>query len=102
MSEIMVRYTVHPDRVAENEKLVRAVYEELQDRLPDGFRYATFRIDGGATFVHIASVEEGRPNPLADIEAFQRFQDGIADRCVEDPTVTTVQQIGAFRFYDGT
>ena len=29
MRRVVVRYRVHPDRVEENERLVRAVYEEL-------------------------------------------------------------------------
>ena len=30
MQHVMVRYRVQPDRVAENEALVRAVYDELR------------------------------------------------------------------------
>jgi hypothetical protein len=37
----MVRYRVKPGRAAENEELVRAVYEELHRTQPPGFRYAT-------------------------------------------------------------
>ena len=36
MRQVMVRYKVKPDRVAENEALVRAVYEELGRDAPDG------------------------------------------------------------------
>ena len=32
MRQVMVRYKVKPERVAENEELVRAVYEELRTR----------------------------------------------------------------------
>jgi L-rhamnose mutarotase len=57
MRRVIVRYTIKPDRVAENERLVRAVYEELHRVELAGIRYATFRLDDGVTFVHIASVE---------------------------------------------
>ena len=46
MRQVMVRYKVKPDRVAENEALVRAVYEELRAPQPAGLRYATFRPRG--------------------------------------------------------
>ena len=34
MRQVMVRYKVKPDRVEENEQLVRAVYEELAATAP--------------------------------------------------------------------
>jgi hypothetical protein len=92
----MVRYKVKPDRVAENEALVRAVYEELAATEPPGLRYATFRLEDGVTFVHLATVE-GDGNPLADVEAFARFQAGIRDRCDEPPVATQAQTIGSYR-----
>ena len=41
--------------------------------------------------------EDGR-NPLADVEAFARFQEGIGDRCEEPPVVTALREVGSFRF----
>jgi hypothetical protein len=97
MRKVMVRYKVKPERVAENEELVRAVYEELQSVAPDGLHYATFRLEDGVSFMHVA-VTEAERNPLPDLEAFQRFQAGIADRCDEPPVVTTLSEVGSFRF----
>jgi hypothetical protein len=37
----MVRYKVKPDQAANNEQLIRAVFEELQITQPDGIRYST-------------------------------------------------------------
>ena len=98
MRRIMVRYTVKADRVAENEALVRAVYEELDRTRPEGLRYATFRLEDGVSFVHVASVEttDGR-NPLSQVAAFARFQDHIRDRVVGDPIVSGLDEIGAYR-----
>jgi hypothetical protein len=91
----MVRYRVKPDQVATNEELVRAVYEELRLTQPSGFRYATFKLDDGVSFAHIAMVEGGG-NPLAALGAFQAFQKGVEDRCDEAPVVTELEQIGSF------
>jgi hypothetical protein len=95
MRQVMVRYKVKPERAAENEELVRAVYEELHDAAPDGFRYATFQLDDGVTFVHF-SLGDGPP-PLGDLEAFRRFQADIAERCDEPPVLSELRQVGSYR-----
>jgi quinol monooxygenase YgiN len=96
----MVRYKVKPDRVAENEELVRAVYDELQRTEPTGLRYATFQLGDGVSFVHLASTEteDGR-SPLSQVEAFRRFQENVDDRCEETPVVTELREIGSFRLF---
>jgi hypothetical protein len=94
----MVRYRVRPDQVATNERLVRDVYDELAATRPDGLRYATFRLDDGVTFVHVAVHDED--NPLGRVSAFRRFQEGIRDRCDEPPVVTELEAIGAYRLLD--
>jgi hypothetical protein len=96
MRQVMVRYKVKPDRVDENEQLVRAVYEELAGSAPAGLRYATFRLDDGVSFVHIATVE-GEHNALAEVEAFARFQADVRDRCEEPPVVTELHEVGSYR-----
>lgn len=98
MRRVMVRYRVKADRAAENEALVRAVYEELHASEPDGLRYATFKLDDGAGFLHIAETEDGQ-NPLAEVKAFKEFQAGIRDRCDEPPVVTDLAEIGSFRLF---
>ena len=95
MRQVMVRYKVKPDRVAENEALVRAVYEELAATRPPGLRYATFRLPDGVSFVHIATVE-GERNPLTETAAFGRFQADVRDRCDEPQVTTELQEIGSY------
>ena len=99
MRRVMVRYKVKPERAAENEALVRAVYEELQRTQPAGLHYATFALDDGVSFVHLSSMEteDGR-NPLSDVEAFARFQEGIGDRCEQAPAVAQLREIGSFQW----
>ena len=98
MRRVMVRYKVKPERVAENEELVRAVYEELASTQPEGLKYATYRLDDNVTFVHIASSDTvDRRSPLTNVEAFKRFQKDIEDRVEEGPVVTEVSQVGSYR-----
>jgi quinol monooxygenase YgiN len=96
MRQVIVRYRVKPDRVEENEALVRAVYEELHQTEPEGLRYATFRLEDGVSFLHLAITEEGQ-NPLQQVAAFQRFQENVRDRCDEPPVVTEIRTVGSYR-----
>ena len=100
MRRVMVRYRVKPDQVSANEELVRDVYAELDRARPDGFHYATFKLDDGVSFVHLAT-HDGEHNPLAENEAFARFQAGIRDRCDEPPVVTDLEVVGSFAFEPG-
>jgi hypothetical protein len=93
----MVRYRVKPDHATENEQLVRDVYEELARLQPEGFRYGTFKLDDGVTFVHLAT-HEPDANPLGQVAAFARFQENLRDRCDEPPVVTELEEVGSFRF----
>jgi hypothetical protein len=97
MRQVMVRYKVKPDRVEENEALVRAVYEELASVAPEGLRYATFQLEDGVSFMHLAIQTEDGPTPLAKLDAFQRFQENVRDRCDEPPVVTDLRTIGSYR-----
>jgi hypothetical protein len=97
MSQIIVRYKLKPERVEENEQLVRAVYDELRRTQPAGLRYATYRLEDGVSFVHVAASDAER-SPLSDLEAFQRFTEGIRERCDEPPVVTEMHEIGSYRF----
>jgi MFS family permease len=96
MRQVMVSYKVKPEHVAENEALVRDVYEELGRVAPDGIRYATFRLEDGVSFVHVALQSDDGPSPLPELSAFRRFAAGIEDRCDEPPAFSTLQPIGAY------
>ena len=53
MTHTMVTYTVKPGREHENAALVRAVFEELAQTRPAGFRYAVFQLPDSRQFVHL-------------------------------------------------
>lgn len=101
MERVMIRYQVKPDAAVENETLVRRVYEELHQSAPADIRYATFVLDDGVSFVHVAE-SDGSPerNPLLQLAAFRDFQAGIAERCVEPPTRATVREVGSYGFWE--
>ena len=99
MSAVIVRYRVKPGRSEENAELVRAVYAELARTGAPGFRYATFLLEDGVTFVHVAFMDEGVEPPLPGLASFQRFTGGLPARCDDPPQVSrSLERIGSFGF----
>ncbi len=96
MQTTIVRYKLKADRVAENEKLVHAVYAELRESKPTGFDYSTYKLEDGVSFVHIAHLANGAKGPLSANKAFQEFQQGVKDRCEELPTVSKATEVGSY------
>jgi hypothetical protein len=93
----IVRYRVAPGFAEENARLVRAVYAELESLAPPGFRYATFLLEDGVTFVHVGVTEDGVDAPLPGLAAFRRFREGLVERCDEPPVTTRLAtRIGAY------
>ena len=93
----MVRYTTKPESADENERLIRDVFAELAEQRPSGLHYATFRLDDGVSFLHVAVID-GATNPLTASPAFGKFQAGIQDRCVEGPAAADAEIVGSYQF----
>ena len=92
---VIVRYRTHPEAADENARLVEAVFAELAEVDPGNFHYATYRLEDGVTFVHVARLE-GPENPLATLPAFAEFQRDIAGRCVEPPAPSEAAVVGSY------
>lgn len=95
MNRVLVRYKTKPEKIDENERLIQAVFQQLQAEQPDGLRYMALKLADG-TFVHFAEVGDGG-NPLPKTEAFQAFQRDIRDRCIEPPQPNDVTIVGNYR-----
>jgi hypothetical protein len=96
MKTVMVRYKIKPGREAENEKYIRAVFEQLKKEAPTGIHYASYKLEDGVSFVHIASMPTGAPNPLSTLAAFKAFTADIKDRCVDPPVAMELNEVGAY------
>jgi hypothetical protein len=96
MSTRVIRYRTRPEHAAENRRLVEDVFAELATRRPGGVRYQTYVLDDGCSFVHVVDLDDDAPNPLLQLEAFARFQDGIGDRCEEQPVAATATAVGGY------
>lgn len=101
MRTILVRYQTHPDRADDNERLIRAVFDELAGRKLPGLRYAALRLPD-ATFYHlVVAKSEASRSALVELPAFQSFQAGIKDRCVEAPVSNTLAIVGNHHLIGG-
>ena len=100
MGVVVVRYTTEKDKAEENHQLVEKVFAELNAERPPGLRYATFRLEDGVSFVHVASVDtDDGTNPLNSSAAFSEFQRQIGDRVAEGPVAAKATVVGSYRFW---
>jgi quinol monooxygenase YgiN len=100
MSHTIVSYTAKPGREQENAALVRAVFEELAEARPAGFRYAVFQAADSGEFVHLYTDEGAAAGALQQLSAFQAFVAGAADRHEQPATFKEFRLIGAYRTFD--
>jgi hypothetical protein len=99
LKTVIVRYKVKPEHAERNRELVHAVYSELELTQLADFNYATFVLDDGVSFVHLAA-HGHETNPLANLPAFQAFQQGIGERCAEQPVLTELEAIGSYGWFN--
>ena len=86
MKTTVVRYQVKPERAADNQQLIEAVFAELDKREPEGFTYKVFLLEDGVSFIHVV-IEHDVENPesLQAVAAFQAFVADIESRCDVPP-----------------
>ena len=87
-----------PERADENQKLVEAVFADLDVRAsPPASTYKVFRLEDGVSFVHVV-IEHDVENPdsLQDVPAFQAFVADIGDRCDVPPDAKGATVVGGY------
>src|SRR3954453_4963689 len=98
MKATVVRYQAKPDRADENQKLIEAVFADLDSRQPEGFTYKVFRLDDNVSFVHVVVEHDvAEPESLQAVPAFQAFVADIADRCDVAPVAMGATVVGGYR-----
>jgi hypothetical protein len=97
MKATVVRYQTRPEEASENQRLIEAVFADLEEREPVGFTYKVFRLEDGVSFVHVV-IEHDVENPdsLQSVPAFQTFAAGVADRCVVPPLAMGATVVGGY------
>lgn len=95
---LVTRYaTRSPEAADENERRVRAVFEELDATKPGNVSYVVLRLADGS-FVHVSFHDhsDDEVNPIASTPAFARFQDGHGDRREGGVDQQTATLVGAY------
>ena len=100
MKRTLIRYKTKPELADRNAELIAGVFEELKAAKVEGVRYLSLRLDDG-TFVHFVETEaDDGPSPLPKLAAFQAFQSGIRERCIEPPVAGGVTIVGNYRMLE--
>src|SRR5437763_15206865 len=99
MLHTMVTYTVKLGREDENAALVRAVFEELAQESPEGFRYAVFQLPETRQFVHLYT-DEGSATGLQELSSFQAFVAEAKERHEQPAAFSQPELIGDYRTFD--
>ena len=92
---MIVRYRTRPEAADENARLVEGVYAALAELRPADFRYTTYRLEDGVTFVHVAH-QAREENPLPALPAFAEFQRDLRGRCAEPPAPSEATVVGSY------
>jgi hypothetical protein len=91
-----VGYTTRDLAAAEeNQRLIDAVFAELDADRPDGLTYRVSRSEDGLSFTHVA-VYAAEENPLLRMPAFQAFSSTIGERISEPPAVRSGEVVARF------
>ncbi|MBR1165903.1 hypothetical protein [Bradyrhizobium liaoningense] len=97
MKPNVIRYRTKADMADKNAELVEAVFAELKAAHPEGVRYLTLRLEDN-TFIHIVeTTTDDGSSALPKLAAFQAFQNGLRDRCVEPPVRNGAIVVGNYR-----
>jgi len=82
-----VRYSTRPEAAADNERLSRAVFDQLRAEAPDDIAYALFR--NGDEFIHLfVNLANDDSDVLTETSSFRAFQTGAEARWETRPDVS--------------
>jgi hypothetical protein len=80
----MVRYTTKPEASAENERLSRAVFDQVRAEAPNDIAYALFR--AGDEFIHLfVNLAADNSDAVTETSSFHTYQSDLANRCAIPP-----------------
>src|SRR5262249_33753168 len=92
MSRMLVRYRAKPEKIEENERLIRGVFGERGGRAPADVRYRVLRL-GAGTFYPLVG-DGGKRIP--SLEAFAAFRRGGEERRLDEPQQLEASVVGNY------
>ncbi len=99
MKKTVVRYKIKADRLEENKALIKKVFDELNEKQPQGLKYVSYLLNDGVSFMHIIQISTSdESNPLMNIKAFGEFTKNIKERCEEPPMPVNMTEVASYGF----
>ena len=92
---VISRYRLEEDQKDLDERLLEAVFEELERVRPDWLRFEAYRLDDGVTVVSVIDVDD--PSQLRRLVEFSAYTETLDARCTEPPVTDVVEQLGGYR-----
>ena len=98
MRRQIVIYKAKSEHDAENQRLLKGVFDELRAKQPQDVRYVALRLND-ETYVHIVFTDtaEGQPGPLSKLDAFRAYQADVRGRIQAPPMTGEATIIGDYR-----
>ena len=93
----MVRYATKPQSSAENERLCRAVFDQVRAEAPKDIAYGLFRIDD--EFIHLfVNLAADNSDAVTETSAFHAYRADLVERCSTpvQPTRLSVELIDSY------
>jgi hypothetical protein len=79
MKVTRVQYTVQPSFTEQNKQNIEAVMSELRALNLADFKYASYVLEDGKTFMHLVHDNANDGSPLGNLESFKQFQSQLKD-----------------------
>jgi hypothetical protein len=99
MSVTTVRAQLKEEHVDEAVAAVKRMFAAIEREQLEGIRYASVRLEDGATFLALLEVEDGLENPLLSLPEAQEFYAKLPGWYVEPPEVGPGTVIGSYRLF---
>ena len=71
----------------------------INERRPEGIRYASTLLPDGETFLAFLELEDGVENPLPTFPEWRDFLEGVEDSRAEPAEVQPLEVVGSYRLF---
>ena len=99
MSVMMARVKIREEHADEVEWAATRMFAALEEAAPQGVRYSSLRLEGGATYVVLLEIAEGAENPLFKIPEFLEFQQKLKGWIAEPSAPEQFKVVGSYRSF---
>jgi hypothetical protein len=99
MSVLTVRAKLKEEHLAEAIAAVKRMFAAIEREGLEGIRYASVKLEDGATFLALLEVEDGVENPLAGLPEAQEFYARLPEWYAEPPEIVPGTVIGSYRLF---